>query len=143
MRNVNKILAWGHARVIENLLGQRHRMEPQPLRAISDQFARSKATIQSALMEEGRRLELVQMHKAESDIAVAAASILARSVFVQRLKTLEEEFDLDLPKGASSKVDTAGSDFLNKHGIEKLGQVAKLHFRTTQKIQPKLGLAQD
>ena len=143
MRNVNKILAWGHARVIENLLGQRHRMEPQPLRAVSDQFARSKATIQSALMEEGRRLELVQMHKAESDIAVAAASILARSVFIQRLKTLGREFDLDLPKGASSKVDTAGSDFLNKHGIEKLGQVAKLHFRTTQKIQPKLGLAQD
>ncbi|MDP6795514.1 MAG: ribonuclease HIII [Verrucomicrobiota bacterium] len=140
MRNVNKILAWGHARAIENLLGQRHRMEPPPLRAISDQFARSKSTIQSALMEEGRQLELVQMHKAESDIAVAAASILAREVFLQRLKKLEEEFDLDLPKGASSKVDAAGSEFLKKHGMEKLGQAAKLHFRTTQKIQPQLGL---
>ena len=135
MRNVNKILAWGHARVIENLLGQRHRMEPPPLRAISDQFARNKATVKSALMEEGRQLELVQMHKAESDIAVAAASILARAVFVERLATLGREFDLELPKGASSKVDAAGAEFLKKHGMNKLGKVAKLHFRTTQKIQ--------
>ena len=137
MRNVNKILAWGHARVIENLLGQRHRMEPPPLRAISDQFARNKATVKNALMEEGRQLELVQMHKAESDIAVAAASILARAMFVERLAALGREFDLELPKGASSRVDAAGADFLKRHGMNKLGQAAKLHFRTTQKIQAK------
>ena len=138
MRNVNKILAWGHARVIENLLGQRDRMNPAPVRAISDQFSRSKSTIQSALMEEGRQLELVQMHKAESDLAVAAASILARDVFVQRIKELSNEFDLELPKGASTKVDQVGVEFLSKHGINKLGQAAKLHFRTTQKIKSSL-----
>ena len=138
MRNVNKILAWGHARVIENLLGQRDRMNPAPVRAISDQFSRSKSTIQSALMEEGRQLELVQMHKAESDLAVAAASILARDVFVQRIKELSNEFDLELPKGASAKVDQVGVEFLSKHGINKLGQAAKLHFRTTQKIKSRL-----
>ena len=138
MRNVNKILAWGHARVIENLLGQCDRLNPAPLRAISDQFSRSKSTIQSALMEEGRQLELVQMHKAESDLAVAAASILARDVFVQRIKELGNEFDLELPKGASAKVDQIGAEFLSKHGINKLGQVAKLHFRTTQKIKSRL-----
>ena len=138
MRNVNKILAWGHARVIENLLGQRDRMNPAPLRAISDQFSRSKSTIQSALMEEGRQLELVQMHKAESDLAVAAASILARDVFVQRINDLSNEFDLELPKGASAKVDQVGVEFLSKHGINKLGQAAKLHFRTTQKIKSRL-----
>ena len=113
-------------------------MNPEPLRAISDQFARSKATIQSALMEEGRQLKLVQMHKAESDIAVAAASILARDLFVQRLSTLGRVFDLELPKGASSKVDAAGAAFLKKHSMDKLGQAAKLHFRTTQKIQASL-----
>ena len=138
MRNVNKILAWGHARVIENLLVQRDRMNPAPLRAISDQFSRSKSTIQSALMEKGRQLELVQMHKAESDLAVAAASILARDVFVQRIKELSNEFDLELPKGASAKVDQVGVEFLSKHGINKLGQAAKLHFRTTQKIKSRL-----
>ena len=95
-----------------------------------------------ALMEEGRQLELVQMHKAESDIAVAAASILARSVFVERLAALGREFDLELPKGASSRVDAAGAEFLKKHGMNKLGQAAKLHFRTTQKIQAKPGQAE-
>jgi ribonuclease HIII len=140
MRNVNKILAWGHARVIENLLGQRHRMEPPPLRAVSDQFARNKATVKSALMEEGRQLELVQMHKAESDIAVAAASILARAAFVERLAALAREFGLELPKGASSRVDAAGVEFLKRHGMKKLGQAAKLHFRTTQKVLTQLGL---
>jgi len=139
MRNVNKILAWGHARVIENLLGQRHRMEPPPLRAVSDQFARNKATVKSALMEEGRQLELVQMHKAESDIAVAAASILARAAFVERLAALAREFGLELPKGASSRVDAAGVEFLKRHGMKKLGQAAKLHFRTTQKVLTQLG----
>ncbi|MBA19387.1 MAG: ribonuclease HIII, partial [Verrucomicrobiales bacterium] len=101
-------------------------------------FSRSKSTIQSALMEEGRQLELVQMHKAESDLAVAAASILARDVFVQRIKELSNEFDLELPKGASAKVDQVGVEFLSKHGINKLGQAAKLHFRTTQKIKSRL-----
>ena len=138
MRNVNKILAWGHARVIENLLSQRDRMNPEPLRAISDQFSRSKSTIQSALMEEGRQLELVQMYKAESALAVAAASILARDVIDQKIKELGNEFDLELPKGASSKVDQVGAEFLTKHGINKLGQAAKLHFRTTQKIQSRM-----
>ena len=55
----------------------------------------------------GRELELVQRHKAEEDIAVAAASILARHEFVTRLARLEKEFDIELPKGASAAVDKA------------------------------------
>src|SRR6266705_2587794 len=41
MRSVNSMLAWGHARVIENLMAQKPRMNPTPVRAISDQFASS------------------------------------------------------------------------------------------------------
>src|SRR5205814_7596729 len=72
MRSVNTMLAWGHARVIENLMAQRHRMVPPPVRAISDQFAANKATVANALMNLGREIELVQRHKAEADLAVAA-----------------------------------------------------------------------
>jgi hypothetical protein len=75
MGNVNAMLAWGHARVIENLMGQRHRMNPPPVRAISDQFASNKAVVAKALMRLGRELDLIQRHKAESDLAVAAASM--------------------------------------------------------------------
>jgi ribonuclease HIII len=135
MGSVNKILAWGHARVIENLMSQRHRMNPPPVRAISDQFASSKAVVAGALMSLGREIELVQRHKAEADLAVAAASIMARNEFVTRLGKLEKEFGLALPKGASAAVDAAAREFVGRFGAERLGQVAKLHFRTALRAQ--------
>ena len=134
MGSVNKILAWGHARVIENLMGQKHRMKPAPVRAISDQFARSKSTVAQALMTLGREIELVQRHKAESDIAVAAASILARDEFVRKLAGLEKVYGLKLPKGAGALVDAALNEFFTKHGGGKLNDVVKLHFRTVEKV---------
>lgn len=135
MRSVNTLLAWGHARVIENLMLQRHRMVPPPVRAISDQFAHNKDTVAKALMSLGREIELVQRHKAEADLAVAAASILARHEFVTRLAALEEQFGMKLPKGASAAVDAAAKEFVAKHGAENLSKVAKMHFRTSYRAQ--------
>lgn len=135
MRSVNTLLAWGHARVIENLMGQSHRMNPPPVRAISDQFAADKATVGKAIMSLGRGIELVQRHKAEEDIAVAAASILARNEFVTRLSALGKQFDMTFPKGASAAVDSAAREFVLKHGAENLVKVAKTHFRTALRAQ--------
>jgi ribonuclease HIII len=135
MRSVNTLLAWGHARVIENLMGQKHRMTPPPVRAISDQFASSKDVVGKALMTLGREIELVQRHKAEADLAVAAASILARDEFVQRLAALEKSFGMKLPKGASAAVDAAAKSFVEKFGAEKLAAVSKTHFRTALRAQ--------
>ena len=135
LKSVNTLLAWGHARVIENLMGQRHRMNPPPVRAISDQFASSKEVVGKALMSLGREIELVQRHKAEADLAVAAASILARDEFVKRLARLEKEFGLRLPKGASAAVDAAAKECVARLGAESLGKVAKLHFRTALRAQ--------
>ncbi len=134
-KSVNKLLAWGHARVIENLMGQRQRMNPPPARAISDQFAASKDVVGKALMSLGREIELVQRHKAESDVAVAAASILARHEFVTRLAGLEKELGVKLPKGASAAVDKAAKAYVEQHGAEGLGKVAKMHFRTALRAQ--------
>jgi ribonuclease HIII len=135
MRSVNTLLAWGHARVIENLMGQKHRMNPPPVRAISDQFASDKATVGKAIMSLGREVELIQRHKAEEDIAVAAASILARNEFVTRLAALEKQFGTKFPKGASAAVDAAAKLFVEKNGAEKLSLVAKTHFRTALRAQ--------
>ncbi len=128
MRNVNDILGWGHARVIENLLGR-----VDSPKAISDQFG-NKRIIERALMERGRKIKLVQRHKAESDLAVAAASIIARDEFVVRLRRLGKEYGVKLPKGASAAVQEAGRELVAKHGRDALGRVAKTHFRTTQKV---------
>jgi ribonuclease HIII len=135
LRSVNTLLAWGHARVIENLMGQSYRMKPPPVRAISDQFAHDKATVAGALMSLGRGIELVQRHKAEEDLAVAAASILARNEFVTRLAALGKRYDTVFPKGASAAVDAAASEFVAKHGAEKLKEVSKTHFRTALRAQ--------
>jgi len=135
MRSVNTLLAWGHARVIENLMLQKHRMNPPPVRAISDQFASSKDVVAKSLMALGREIELVQRHKAEEDLAVAAASILARHEFVTRLAALEKQFEMKLPKGASAAVDAAAKEFIAKHGVENLPKVAKMHFRTALRAQ--------
>jgi ribonuclease HIII len=135
MRSVNTLLAWGHARVIENLMGQRHRMNPLPVRAISDQFASSKDTVAKALMTMGREIELVQKHRAEEDLAVAAASILARHEFVTRMDALGKQFGMELPRGASAFVDAAAKEFIAKHGVENLPKVAKMHFRTALRAQ--------
>ncbi|HSH16092.1 MAG TPA: ribonuclease HIII [Verrucomicrobiae bacterium] len=135
MRSVNRVLAWGHARVIENLMTQRDRMNPPPVRAISDQFAHDKKTVAGALMALGREIELVQRHKAEEDLAVAAASILARHEFVTRLDKLGKQFGVEFPKGASAKVDAVAREFVARHGADKLAQVAKVHFRTALRAQ--------
>src|SRR6266478_5667212 len=135
MRSVNTMLAWGHARVIENLMTQKHRMQPPPVRAISDQFASNKETVAQALMSLGRQVELVQRHKAEQDTAVAASSILARHEFVTRLAALEKQFGMEFPKGASALVDKAAKEFVTKHGAEELKKVAKMHFRTALRAQ--------
>lgn len=135
MKSVNTLLAWGHARVIENLMGVAWQMNPPPQRAISDQFAHDKGVISKALMKLGRGIELVQRHKAEEDLAVAAASILARNEFVTRLRDLGRNYDLTFPKGASAAVDAVAREFVEKRGAEELKKVAKMHFRTALRAQ--------
>jgi len=135
MKNVNDILGWGHARAIENLLA---RIDPQKSgkicsRAISDQFG-NKRIIQQALMERGKTIQLEQRHRAEEDLAVAAASIVARAEFVLGLGRLSKKWRIKLPKGASEAVIEAGRELVSKHGREALSQVAKIHFRTTEKV---------
>lgn len=135
LHSVNSMLAWGHARAIENLMLRSYQMYPPPIRAISDQFAHKKEVVAKALMSLGRSIELVQKHKAEEDLAVAAASILARNEFVSRLDAMGKNFGMHFPKGASHEVDAAAKEFVAKHGAENLPKVAKMHFRTALRAQ--------
>jgi ribonuclease HIII len=128
IRNLNRLLAWGHAKALETLL-ERVTCE----RAISDQFGNERLIL-NVLQEKGRKVVLEQRTKAESDLAVAAASILARSEFLLRLKRLSSEVGTTLPKGASPAVELAAKMIIKKHGQERLESVAKLHFKTTQAV---------
>ncbi|NOU10352.1 MAG: ribonuclease HIII [Nitrospira sp.] len=132
IRNLNRLLAWGHAKALETLL-ERVTCE----RAISDQFANERLIL-NVLQEKGRKIVLEQRTKAESDLAVAAASILARAEFLLRLKRLSSEVGTTLPKGASPAVELAAKMVIKKHGQERLGSVAKLHFKTTKAVLARL-----
>jgi ribonuclease HIII len=134
IRSVNNLLAWGHARAIENLLEK----VPHCNRAVSDQFG-SKEQVKRALMQKGRKIELIQMHKAESDIAVAAASILAREAFLFGLRKLGEQHGVKLPKGASNLVQDAAVTLIEKHSPAILLQAAKCHFKTTDSVLARVG----
>jgi ribonuclease HIII len=130
--NLNRLLAWGHARVIENLLDAR----PEVPRALSDQFAHP-ALIRRALMEKGSRIELEQRTKAESDPAVAAASILARSAFIDWLDRNGRKLGRKLPRGASAEVKQVAAELVEAESAGLLEQVAKMHFKTAREVAPK------
>ena len=127
--NLNRLLAWGHAKVIEQLLAKR----PDCPRALSDQFA-NPAVLQRALQERGKKIILEQKTKAESDPAVAAASILAREKFVSWLAETETRLGCRLPKGASAEVKACAKSVLTTHGEAGLRKVAKAHFKTFDEV---------
>jgi ribonuclease HIII len=130
--NVNKLLAWGHARVIEDLLGKR----PDCPRALSDQFARPQL-IEKALMEKGRGIVLEQRTKAESDPAVAGASILAREAFIDWMDKEGRALGKAFLRGASGEVKKMGAELAAAHGPEILRKIAKVHFKTASEIAPE------
>jgi ribonuclease HIII len=127
--NLNRLLAWGHARVIENLLEQC----PACPRMLSDKFG-DERLIRNALMERGRQIIMEQQVRAEADVAVAAASILAREGFLRGMDKLEEIAGIPLPRGASSGVKAAAEKLFAEKGAELFRSCAKLHFKTWHEI---------
>jgi ribonuclease HIII len=111
--NLNKLLGWGHARVIENLLGKR----PECPRALSDKFADARV-IESALLQHGQQIQLEQRTKAESDFAVAAASILAREGFIDWLERQGKRLGVKLGRGVSASVKDTARQIAEQEGSE-------------------------
>ena len=128
INNLNHILAWGHARVLENMLSK-----IKCNYALSDQFG-DKKLMESKLQQRGKNITLIQRPKAESNIAVAAASIVARNIFLEEMEKMSRIHKIKFPKGASVQVEKTALEFLEKKGGKELKKVAKLHFRTTEKI---------
>ena len=129
--NLNSLLGWGHARVIENLLAKK----PDCPRALSDKFADARV-IERALLLHGQHIQLDQRTKAESDLAVAAASILAREAFIDWLERNGKRIGLTLGRGVSGSVKETARKVVEKEGATALRRLAKVHFRTAHEIAP-------
>ena len=149
MRNINRMLAWAHATAVEELLEKR----PACPRVVIDQFAPTEATINRALKERGKKATIDQHHKAESDLAVAMASVIARELFLRDLLTMAQESDFDSfrqgqPDGQPFKVPIGSSDprvrALSEEMVRKAGPTwlmnhCKAHFQTTDKVLSACG----
>lgn len=126
--NLNKVLGWGHARVIENLLSN-----CSCENVIADQFG-DESIIKNALMKKGKQISLLQTPKGERDVGVAAASILARARFLDELEKIQNSLGITISKGVSPAVEEAAKKIFISGGLEQLKCFVKLHFKTTQKI---------
>ncbi len=128
-RNLNRLLAWSHARVITNM------SERMPIaKAISDQFGDEALLIQ-ALAVEKCLIALEQRPRAESDLAVAAASIIARAEFVTAMQHYTEKAGFEIPFGASAnRVKEVGKQIYRRWGRRGLERIAKMHFKTVQQL---------
>ncbi len=128
VKNVNRILGWAHAKVLENLLINNPAGE-----AISDKFG-DESYIRNSLQEKGKNILLHQLTKAERYTAVAAASILAREKFADWFEVQKHVLGTELPKGASVMVEKTANEIKHRFGEAKLKELVKIHFKTTKKI---------
>ena len=124
-KNVNTILAAMHGRAIRALAREGDMV-------LVDRFAKEELVAKEL---RGLAIDLHQTPRAEREPVVAAASIVARAVFLERLAALSEACAVELRKGAGAPTDASGRAYLALHGKERLAEVAKLHFKNTQKIR--------
>ena len=123
--NLNPLLADLHARAIRAVARPGDQV-------LVDRFAAERLVAERLA---DASIELIQRTKAEREVAVAAASVVARFVFLEGLKELSEACAVELRKGAGAPTDEAARAYVELHGFEALGRVAKLHFKNTGKIR--------
>ena len=137
MGNLNRLMGWAHARVIENLLNKCDAGE-----VISDKFGNEKVIL-DALQTKGRTINLKQVTKAEKFTAVAAASVLARESVINWFRIQSRKYKIEIPKGSSSEVESVAKQLYQKYGEDTLTKLVKLHFKTTNKVFNKEGKDND
>ncbi len=129
--NLNSLLGWMHGRVLANMADTHFSGTEIP--AIVDKFADVSNVTKSVGGLERLKISAIT-HGEDAELAIAAASILARDRYVSLMETMNKLFEMEFPLGASQKVKTAGTEFVSKYGREKLLEVAKVHFKTANEI---------
>jgi ribonuclease HIII len=143
MKNINRLLAWAHGTAIEELLEKQNACP----RVVVDQFAPTENTILRALKTRGKSVKVEQRHKAESDIAVAAASVIARELFIRACQDMGKECFGEgaeaqdrIPLGSSDpRVRELAERMVRENGPTWLMNHCKAHFQTTDKVLAACG----
>ncbi len=123
-KNLNRLLAWGHIKAIQNLLINNNKTA----KVISDKFGNEGLLIEE-LVKKKINIDLIQSTKAERFTAVAAASVLAREKIINWFQTISNEIKIEIPKGAGDVVNITAKKIANNFGSEILSKLVKLHFK--------------
>lgn len=121
-----------HNRVLVSLV---EKYKPEYKYAVVDQFVNGKKYYEY-LKDTPKKLTGISFYtKGESKcMAVAAASILARYVFLKEMKALSDKVGFELQKGAGTIVDEQIKQIIEKKGKEYLYSIAKINFNNYKKI---------
>ncbi len=128
-QNLNDILAWGHETVVSELMEKDLPAEG----ILIDQFSKAQKA-KFRLSRKYPSAKIIERTNAERDLAVAAASIISRYQFLEAIGKLNNKYKMTFPLGASHAVIKAGQLFVNEYGSQRLGEVAKVHFKTSQSL---------
>ena len=127
--NLNTLLSLLHGQCVRELIAR----QGAPRAVIVDEFARDGGELRNAMGLPGG-VKLLTRPRAEADLAVATASVLARVAFMEGLKELETEFGAEFPPGAGPPTIKAAREFKRAFGAAQLANVAKVHFKTTGQL---------
>jgi ribonuclease HIII len=128
--NMNKIKAILHNKVLYQLMTEE---KPNVDYIVVDEFARENRYYEYLNGIPNIQRNITFMTKAEDkNLAVAAASIISRYIFLKEFDKLSDS--IPLPKGAGRDVDEIGEEIVEKYGEEKLQEIAKVNFKNTDRI---------
>lgn len=133
--NMNKIKAIMHNKVLYKMCQK----QKQTDYIIVDEFA--SKYIYFNYLKDAKQIvrNITFLTKGETkSLAVAAASLISRYIFLKEFDKLGGSVDLFLPKGASNKVDEIGIKIVEKYGFDKLTEMAKLNFKNAERIKNKV-----
>ena len=133
--NLNKIKAIMHNKVLYKLKEKTKNYDY----IIVDEFAKDFIYYNYLRDTDNVVRNITFLTKGESkSLAVAAASLISRYIFIKEFDKLSNEVGINLPKGASDKVDEIAYKIAKEKGMDYLKGIAKLNFKNTNKVEEML-----
>ena len=131
--NLNAIKAKLHNKAYLNLLDKGYDI---PKAAYVDEFTPKDIYFSYLKDEPNVYHDLVFETKAESNYpAVACASVIARYAFLEKMKQLENKYQMRFHLGAGDDTNEDIKVFVSKYGTDRLKEVAKVHFKNSEIIK--------
>ncbi|MGM0444723.1 MAG: hypothetical protein ACQEQV_11120, partial [Fibrobacterota bacterium] len=125
---------WMHGRALLDLSQKLARDGITLHRAVADKFGPPRHITSSARALSPIAITAVTQGE-EKEIAIAAASVIARYSFIRSLKRLSSTYNINFPLGCAERVKAPAEEFIRTYGRENLDKVCKIHFKTVQQLK--------